>query len=50
VAGKAIREHTVAMTFSDTDEALLRAIRDPLSEVLGRQGRISPRPADAVGR
>jgi hypothetical protein len=50
VAGKASREHTVAMTFSDTDAALLRAIRDLMSEILGKAGKDLPRPADTVGR
>ena len=50
MAGKAIREHTVAMTFSDTDAALMRAIRDLLSEVLGKAGKDLPRPGDLVGR
>ena len=49
MAGKSARNHTVAVTISDEDPSLLRAIRDVLGEILAKTGDL-PRPADDVGR
>jgi hypothetical protein len=43
------KNHTVAVSISDEDPSLIRAIRDVLSEILGRMGKDLPRPSD-VGR
>lgn len=50
MAGKSYRNHTVAVTISDQDPSLLRAIRDVLGEILAKTGKDLPRPADDIGR